>query len=142
MNQNPYSAPEFDDAETRKGTVPFWKVTLIGVQFLAAYLVGIFACVAWTDAELSLAGTNLVPGYVLLSGVGLLLWFVAALQGLPALPFESIWVVLMILLPCVAEGIAFTRKDSGLKRLRAMWFGFPIGFVGTLGFYWAAMLSI
>jgi len=142
MSENPYAPPTDGRRPPSTGWQFVARVLLTLLKYFGCYLLGIFLCVILTDAEFVLAGLWLLPAYVLLSVVGCFLWFVSAFQALPSIPFEMWWVLLMLAMPCVGETLAYRYRGSNLRNWRPMWFGLPVGFVGTLGIYWVGSLSI
>lgn len=141
MSDNPFSPP-IDPGKSTPTRKRLPKALKGIFRYLAAYLSGILACVLLTEAEVFLAGKNLLPWYVLFSPIGVALWCIAAFQSLPSVPFELGWALGMLLSPCVGEAIVHINDVQPIRRCRPLWISFPIGFVGTLGIYWAGSLSI
>ena len=114
------------------------------LKFFAAYFLGIIFCLVLTPAEAGLAGVWLWPAY-LMAPVGVLLSAVLLWQG-NDLSFGndilSLVLWFMLLSPCILECIHFVWHESPSGRWRWLWVGFPIGFIGTLGIFFAAQLSI
>ena len=137
MSENPYDPPVIEAEAVSQGRIAWGKLFL---NLLVSYLFGIVACILLTDVELYLV-YNLFFVYVSLAPVGIVLWGILAInESWP--PYEWQWVVLMILLPIVLEIVAYVRPKLGLARFRPCWLAFPIGFLGPIGIYWAATLSI
>lgn len=108
---------------------------------IVGYLLGILFAVAFTPAEVVLAGVNLLPFYLLLSVVGVVFFVILLFQQYTDM-LSTWWVGLFVLLPLACElGMYFGKKKS-LRILRPAWFAFPIGFLGTLGIYFAGAQSI
>ena len=142
MTDNPYSPPIAEPSSPTSRLRAATNVALAILKFGGSYLLGIFICVSFTEAEFRLAGVNLLPSYVFLSVIGVGLWFIAAFQELPSPPFAMLWVVLVLLIPCAGEALVYFARRPRFRFWRPLWFGFPIGFVGTLGIYWAGSSSI
>lgn len=146
MRTNPYSLtstgqPQGNDP--MRGSLLkrflFWWL-----KFFAAYSLGIISCMVLTPVEAELAGIWLWSAY-LLAPVGLLLsavllWQENDLSFGKSVLSVALWV--MAFTPCVLECVCFLWHQSRLGRWRPLWVGFPIGFIGTLGMFFSAQLSI
>ena len=142
MSDNPFASPTVEEkARPAKGLRP-WVVVKEILKYFGTYVCGILLCIVLTDAEVELAGKNLVLIYLILSIPGVALWIIAAVQALPSPPFEMWWFLTMILLPCLGEVVVRFPGRKRLRNWRPFWIGTPVGFVGTLGIYWAGSLSI
>lgn len=129
-----------DGSEARSSA--FSRLLPTVLKSIVAYLLGILVCVLVTDVKLRLAGVELWLWYGMASPLGVPLYFVAAFQELPTLPFEMWWVIGVLAVAGVPEAFVFFGGSVTARSWRPLWIGFPIGFVGTLGLYWAGSLSI
>ncbi|REK08526.1 MAG: hypothetical protein DWQ36_09150 [Acidobacteria bacterium] len=110
---------------------------------LGAYLLGIVSAVAFGPAEVVLVGSPLWMAYPFVAPMGFV-FFLTLLPveygfGSPA----AHWAIravcpLLVILGAVAHLVELPR----LRPLRALLLGFPLGFVGTLGIYFGAAMSI
>ncbi len=110
---------------------------------LGAYMAGMVLCVLLTPAEGILAGLLLWPFYLLFAILGVFLYL---FYLTPSYTFGSVlghWAMAgLILVPVILEVGGVVRRVPGLRRWRAVWIGFVVGFVGTLGVYFTAAASI
>jgi hypothetical protein len=142
MTDNPYSPPTAEPISPESRLKAAANVMLALLKCAGSYLLGIFTCVIFTEAEFNLAGVNLLPAYLSMSVIGVGLWFMEAYRGLPSSPPGMWWVVLVLLIPCAGEVLVCFARQPRFRFLRPLWIGFPIGFIGPLGIYWTAALSI
>ncbi|MEO1312338.1 MAG: hypothetical protein AAFV27_00495 [Pseudomonadota bacterium] len=114
------------------------RVLLRSTAYVGAYLAGIVACIAFTPAEVLLAGKWLIFIYPWFSVLGFFFLFF----GYETLAAEF-WYVGWSGLGIVAIGVlSFFRNRPRLVALRPWLLAFPVGFVGTLGAYYTAAASI
>lgn len=115
---------------------------LLGIpKYLGAYLLGIAACIIATPAEWDFGRFPFFfLLYPILSVPFFFLWPFMVFQESTYL--YRWWMWLIALTPVAGEGIAFLASRPRVRAWRPLWFGFPIGFVGSFTVYWACVLSI
>ena len=127
------SSPEDAPPKGRGRKVLTWIASA-----LVGYLLGIGCGIAFTPAEVVLAGVNLLPWYLLFSVV--LFLIIVFQQYIDLLAIW--WVGAFVLIPLACElGIYFGKKKA-LRRFRPAWYAFLVGFFGTLGIFFAGAQSI
>lgn len=141
MTNDLYSSPIAQDETPAPGQNFLVRHLLNLIGLAGSYLLGILLSAMMTDAEFVLAGKNLLPWYVCMSPIGFALWFLCAIQNFPSPPFAMWSVFVVLLIPIVCELLSFFNVKI-IRLARVLWIGFPVGFVGTLGVYWAGSLSI
>ena len=111
-------------------------------RYRLAYLLVILLAVALSPAELALAGRPLWPWYPLLAVPGVLAFY-SGFSPDSAGSAPGLWLAFGVGLVPVLLGLA-TRLPFAkpLRPLHPLWIGLPIGFVGTVGVYYAAAASI
>jgi hypothetical protein len=118
------------------------RALLVILKHLGCYLLGILACVLLTPVDFVLAGKALWPLYPLLAVLGFFVYFTMS----PTYTFGSSvahWLVAWLGLTAVVLGFAtYFGPLRRLRFLRPVLISFLIGFVGTLGVYYAAAQSI
>ena len=145
MPKNPYSSPIANtDLPGSRGTLA-GRVLLEILKYFGSYVLGIASCIFFTPVKLELAGAALWPYYLLFAAVGFILFYLY-LEG-AYLPYggagTSYWLLFVIgIVPFVFEVVAYIARMPQFRACRPLWFGFPIGFVGTLGVYYTAAASI
>ena len=114
-------------------------------RYVGGYLLGIFAAILFSPADIILAGQWLILPYV----IGALPGFIYAIYCAIFQPEFVFWFYLITVgfLPLWSRlYFRLTRKsDEEVDRLmilRPLWTIFPVGFLGTLGVYVACMESI
>ena len=114
-------------------------------RYFGAYLLGIIAGILFSPADIILAGQWLLLHYV----IGGLLGFIFVIYCAIFSPEFVFWFYLITVgfLPLwVRLYFRFSRKtEEQITRLmifRPLWITFPLGFLGTLGVYAAALESI
>ena len=112
-------------------------------KYFGAYLLGILGALILTPASIMLAGTFLVPVYVIGAVPGYVVWFIFVFTEQSFLGLLSI----VALAPIYGEWRlrrAAGDEEAFLKLVawRPMWFCFPIGFLGTFGIFFASVSSI
>ncbi|MEL6108248.1 MAG: hypothetical protein AAFU85_19655 [Planctomycetota bacterium] len=144
MTINPYSSADSEADSTADQLTPrkiSASVVLLAIlKYVGSYLLGMVACVLFTPAEMELAGVALWLYYPVFAVVGFILFYHQLAIG-GAGPYYWFPVV-AVLLPIVLEGFAYFAGKPRLRSFRPLWIAFPIGFVGTLGVYFAASASI
>lgn len=113
------------------------------LTYLGYYFLGIVSCVVFTPVDAVLAGTVIWPYFPLFAPFG----FVAFYSSLPSQYVFGATVIYWVI--CIAGplfillGLAATlRPLRQLKSWRPFLIGFPLGFVGTLGCFYAIAASI
>lgn len=132
-------------SEARNSLQGFWRACWTASQYVAAYLVGVASSVALTPAELELAGTVIWPYYLLLSVLGYVAFYF--LLNDAYLPFgaagSAYWLIFIVgLVPIACELCGRIFRSRIVLSFRPLWLAFPIAFVGTVGVYYAAAMSI
>ena len=130
MNRNP---------EVRLSKGPGLRHLLLRcATYVGAYLVGIMTSIALTPAEVFLAGRWLGDDYPWFSLIGFFFFYF----GYYDLAWDF-WSIGWTALGVMAFGVAsFFGNRPRLVALRPWLLAFPVGFVGTLGAYYAAAGSI
>lgn len=142
MTVNPYSSSD-SEAESDQQTpqrVSASPVLLSILKYVGSYLLGMVACVVFTPAEMELAGVAMWLYYPIFGLIGFVLFYLQIPIANSGLLY---WLPFAIgCLPIVFEVIAFFVGTPRLRAFRPLWIAFPLGFVGTLGVYFAAAASI
>jgi hypothetical protein len=114
------------------------RLLLRFATYVGAYLAGIITCIAFTPAEVVLAGKTLVGVYPWFSVLGFPFFFFGYNAGT-----AQFWYLGCSALLVIAFGIlSFFRTHPRLVALRPWFVAFPVGFVGTLGAYYTVAASI
>ena len=114
------------------------RLLLRFTAYVGAYLAGIITCIAFTPAEMVLAGKSLLDVDPWFSLLGFLFFFFGYGAGT-----AQFWYVGSTAFIVMAFGIAtFFVDRPWLVALRPWLFAFPVGFVGALGAYYTAAASI
>ena len=140
MSDDPYIPPKTEPLEVRRD---IYRVGFLGwsVRFLGCYLLGILCCVAFTSVDMNLAGVPLWVAYPFFAPLG----FVAFIFMLtPGYTFggQGHWLMCAFGASPILCEIAAWLWSPKLGAWRPLWIGFPIGFVGAAGVYFAAAQSI
>ena len=120
----------------------FWDAVL---GYGSGYLIGILASLIFSPSSLLLAGVFLLPIYVIGALPGYIVWFVLLFNA----PHELAWPWLSIVAfaPLYGEWRLWRAKSNDvlvarLVAWRPMWFAFPVGFLGTVSIFSAAVGTI
>lgn len=121
---------------------PFALTVLL--QYLGSYVAGVFACVAFTPVTMILIGFPLILVYPIFAIPGFaLFYFELSSAQLPLGRGVFYWSCFAFgFTPIVMEVAMLFVKSRSIKRWRPLWIALPIGFVGTVGVYGAAALSV
>ena len=112
------------------------------LKYIGSYLLGIIMGIAFTPAEISLAGAPVWLFYPL-AFLGFIAYYLYLSPQYVFGVASSYWLVGTIgLIPMLFELAAWRTADRGLSVWRPLWFGLPIGFLGTLGVYYSLAASI
>ena len=120
----------------------FWD-TVLG--YVGGYLIGILASLICTPASLLLAGVFLLPIYVIGALPGYIVWFVLLFNAPNELAWP--WLSIVALAPLYCEWRLWRAKGNEtlaarLVAWRPIWIAFPIGFLGTVSIFSAAVGTI
>jgi uncharacterized Tic20 family protein len=118
------------------------------LKYFGAYLLGMVACVLYCTFLADLPDGIGINGLVELIAatpyavMGLYFFFATLFTEFFDLIRDQGGVLLLLLLPFMCEGIARRRRSLSFRAWRPLWIGFPLGFLGTLGIYWMAIVSM
>lgn len=108
---------------------------------LLGHLVGVLFANLVSIAEFELAGVFLLPWYLLAAPVGVIFLTIIFFQD-PEIALD-LWVVWPVFFaPFLIETVLVLAKRHRFRVWRGFWIGFPIGFLGTVGIYFAAAQTI
>ena len=119
------------------------KAFRLGAAYVAAYFLGIAACLLFTDVEPVLAGQPLWHLYPFLAVIGFPLFYLYLDATYTLSSNPAYWTVCSLGFLAVVQGIGVhfipPRRYRSWGPLLAF---FAIGFVGTMGVYYTAAASI
>jgi hypothetical protein len=112
-------------------------------RYVIAYLLGIAAAVAFTPAEMVLAGHALWHLYPVFAFPGVLAFYFYLSPQYSVGAGPVYWLTFCLGFTPVVVGVAASRSSGAwLRGWAHLWIGFPVGFVGTLGAYCTVAASI
>lgn len=145
MNQNQYAPPQSAESiETSQEKSPR-KFTAVLLQYVIAYLFGIVLGVAVTPARWILIDFPIGVLYPFLAPLGYPLFYLYLSGGYYPYGGEgtAFWILYFVgFVPFLMEAACFSVLPRSVRVLRPAWIAIPLGFVGTLGIYYAAAASI
>lgn len=111
--------------------------------FPGFYLLGILACILLTPVESGLVGKPAWLMYAAYAPIGFIIFYVNLPPQYVFGPTPGYWAVYALGLASLLLGLALMIAGRGRSR---SWspalIGLPLGFVGTLGVYYAALASV
>lgn len=113
-------------------------------KYVIGYLWGVLGALIFTDASLFLGGVFLLPIYVIAAVPGFIVWLVFMSTASEVLTYLYSAIALLPLYGEWRLRRAANNKAqfNRIRALRPLWYTFPVGFLGTLAIYGAAIESI
>ena len=119
------------------------RILFAALRFLGFYLLGIVASILITPVEVDLLGRPDWLIFVPAAVVGYVLFYTDLTPEYVFGSGPAYWTVYALGLAGVAAGVLAVLAAGGrFRRWAAPLIGIPLGFVGTLGIYYAILASI